>query len=356
MAWIGLRNKHGGWFKPKQQSNCDMPHEWLMRGSIVVETRASAEARPQTLFSFDRSWPKNGRFSVQALPRGGLIMVDSAGEELVHATMPYVADGRLDVLLLTYSWDSEAGWARLTLERPESDQLQSVELSDPLPVRMDDLNTALGLGCHCDIDEEVTFVAVSDMIEPVGPMPALTADVPIRTVDGIKTAATIRRGDNVVTYDGDNVPVLQVIKRTVPAKGSFRPIRLRAPYFGLRQDIVVSPQQRLVMNGSQVEYMFGREAVLVPARHLVNDRSAFLARGPDLVTYYHLLLPGHEVILSGDCPIESLYVGRLRRKPDALAKSVLAQFDRSRLPEHAKPVWPVLKPFEAVTLAMTRAA
>jgi hypothetical protein len=74
------------------------------------------------------------------------------------------------------------------------------------------------------------------------------------------------------------------------------------------------------------------------------------------VTYHHLLLPGHEVVMAAGCPLESLYVGRLRRRPGAMARSVLATFDRSRLPEHAKPVWPVLKPFEAITLAMNRAA
>lgn len=355
MAWIGLNDKHVHWFKARGQSP-SVSSGWLVRGSIVVQTRMSADARPQTLLAFARNYPEKGRFSLQALPRGGLVMVDAAGDEIVHATLPYVADGRLDALLLTYSWDLDTNWARLTLQRPETDELHSVELTAPIAMRLEELNAAIGLGCDCETDEEVSFVAVSDAIEPVGPMPALTSRVPIHTPTGTKEAGRVCRGDRVLTNEGKAVPVLQVIKRTVPARGSFRPVRLRAPYFGLRQDIVLGPQQRLVMSGSQVEYLFGREAVLVPARHLVNDRSAFLARGPDLVTYYHLLLPGHEVIMAAGCPIESLYLGRLRRKPEAIAASLLAPCDRSRLPEHPKPVWPVLKPFEAVTLAMTRAA
>ena len=54
----------------------------------------------------------------------------------------------------------------------------------------------------------------------------------------------------------------------------FHPIRLRAGYFGLTRDIAVSPNQKLVLRGSDVEYMFGREAVLVPARHLLNNIAA----------------------------------------------------------------------------------
>ncbi len=94
----------------------------------------------------------------------------------------------------------------------------------------------------------------------------------------------------------------------------------------------------------------------MPAKHLVNGMSTQFAEGPDVITYHHLLLPGHEAILAAGCPVESLYVGRLRRKPDQLGMSVLAGVDRSRLPEHPKPIWPVLKPFEAITLAMHRAA
>ena len=328
----------------------------LNQGSLIVETRVSAETRPQTLLAFQRTWPVRGQFSLQALPRGGIVLVDAHGDDICHATLPFNSDGRLDILRLTYSWDAAQNWARLTLERPESDHVHTVTLNSALAMPLDDLKAVFAHGCNYEMDEEVLFLALSDRIEPVGPLPALTAQVPIMTDRGERPAGSIRRGDVVITDEGGQVPVLQVVRRTVPARGSFRPIRLRAPYFKLSRDIVVSPQQRLVMHGSEVEYMFGREAVLVPARHLVNDRSAFVANGPDLVTYHHLLLPGHEAVLAAGCSLESLYIGRLRRKPEAIEASVLAEFDRNRLPEHAKPVWPVLKPFEAVTLATVRAA
>lgn len=356
MAWIGLRDTNDGWFHPDPRLSDVGSDRVLHRGSLVIETRVSADTRPQTLLAFRRTWPMRGLFSIQALPQGGIVLVDAQGDDICHATLPFKGDGRLDILRLTYSWDTGKGWARLTMERPESDQVHTVNMTATLPLPLDDLNAIFAHGCNFDVDEEVMFLALSNKIEPVGPLPALTAQVPILTDRGERPAGSIRRGDIVVTDEGQRVPVLQVVRRTVPARGSFRPIRLRAPYFKLAQDIVVSPQQRLVMHGSEVEYMFGREAVLVPARHLVNDRSAFRANGPDLVTYHHLLLPGHEAVLGAGCALESLYIGRIRRKPEAMEASVLAAFDRNRLPEHAKPVWPVLKPFEAVTLATIRAA
>ncbi|MEL7013140.1 MAG: Hint domain-containing protein, partial [Pseudomonadota bacterium] len=226
----------------------------------------------------------------------------------------------------------------------------------PLPFPAEVLEALMLARRDVVFGSSVVFAALADRPQPVGPMPALTASVRIETPEGSRPISEITRGDLVYTDAGHIVPVLRMVKQTVPARGGFRPIRLRAPFFGLEKDAVVAPQERLVMTGTQVEYLFGREAVLVPAAHLVNDRSAFVAKGADLVTYYHVLLAEHEAVLSGDCALESLYIGRLRRKPVSLAASVLGGFDRARLPEHAQPASPVLKPFEAVTLALSQAA
>lgn len=360
MGWLCIATRDRGCKTP---GGADMPAPdtqgfggVMPRGTILIETCLSGAARPKVLLAFDRSGPSAGRFSIQALPTGGIVMVDALDDDIRHATLGYDADGRVEALRITYGWDVAAGWARLTLEHTETDAIHSVDLKTPLPIPRDDLIRALRTMPNRDVSDDLVFAALSDEVEPVGPMPALTSRVPILTSNGEVPVADIRRGDIVITDYGARAPVLQVVSRTVPAFGSFQPVRLRAPYFGLASDIVVAPAQRLVMSGTEVEYMFGREAVLVPARHLINDRSAFYAKGAALVTYHHLLLPGHEAVLAGGCALESLYVGRLRRKPQALRASVLARFDRVRLPEHARPVWPVLKPFEAVTLASTRAA
>jgi hypothetical protein len=166
----------------------------------------------------------------------------------------------------------------------------------------------------------------------------------------------LRRGDLVQGAGGTAVPVLQSVACTVPAVGSFAPVRLRAPYFGLRADIVVAPHQRLVIRGSDVEYLFGCEAVLVPARHLLNGFSAVPAESGPLMRYHGLILPEHEEIEAAGTATESLYLGRMRRNAEAISLTLLAGFDRARLPEHARPVWPVLRHYEAITLAMSRAA
>lgn len=363
MTWIGFSDQTSGQFSANGlvagATPEDLPKDddrILPCGTFMLETRISAEHKPQTLFSFQRTHPWMAGFSLQALPGGGVVLIETQGGDTRHATLPYRADDRTDTLRLTYAWDAPAGWGRLFLERPEYDRIHSVALPPPHPMLLADMRTIMMDPRQRIMDPDVIFVALSSRVEPIGPLPGFTEQVPIRTPEDYVPVARIRRGDLVRGADGGAIPVLQAVTRSVPAMGSFRPVRLRAPYFGLRRDIVVSPQQRLVIRGSEVEYLFGSEAVLLPACHLVNGFSALHADSPPIVTYHHLLLPGHEEIVAAGSPTESLYIGRLRRNADLLAATALAGCDRSRLPEHPHPVWPVLKPYEAITLAMNRAA
>lgn len=364
MGWVGFTDGQDNRFDPRglaavsksETAAAIDPDALLSRGTISVETRLSPDGRPQTLLGFRRHYPWTYAFSLQALPGGGFILIESQEDEVQHVTLPYAPDGRMDIVRLSYSWDAPAKWGRLAMERPEIEGVISVEMPGPRPMPLSDLRIMFIDPRQRDTDRDVEFAALSDGVEPLGPMPALIGTLPVRTPGGYRPVAGIRRGDLVVTETGATVPVLHTIRRTVPSCGSFRPVRLRAPYFGLRRDVIVAPHQRIVLRGSEVEYTFGREAVLVPARHLINQISAYYAESPEMITYHHLLLPGHEVLDVAGCPMESLYIGRLRRKPDLLRASLLARINRDHLPEHAKPVWPVLKPFEAITLAMSRAA
>jgi len=313
------------------------------------------------LLHFGRTAPWTGGFTLKALPNGGIVLIEQQGDALRHAALPHDLDGRSDEVRVYYSWDAPARWGRLALENVAKGRITSVATPPPHPMLTEDMRMISRFPARRAMDRDVSFLAISAAVEPLGPMPGLTAGVPIATPRGPVPAGHLRRGDTVLTSSGDVVPILRTIAQRVPARGALRPVRLRAPFFGLRQDILVAPHQRLVIGGSQVEYMFGTEAALVPVRHLVNGASAYYdtlggQTGPDLITYHDILLPGHEVIMAAGCPIESLYIGRLRRDKLALAASLLAPFDRARLPEHARPIWPVLKPFEAKTLAALRAA
>ena len=334
----------------------DRPEAQMTRGTLLMETRPSADGRPQVLFGYKNPYPCLRSLTFQAVPGGGISMVQVRGAEISHAAISYQNSGRTDVLRIIYSWDTQANWGRLTLERPEDTHVVTVPVANPHPLWLEDIrDLMLGRQGH-SFSPDMIFAALSDQIEPIGPTPTLQPDTPIATPRGYKPAAKLRRGDTVVTLGGDSVPVLYRVDRTVPARGSFRPLRLRSPYFGLRQDVVVAPDQRLHIDGPEVEYLFNEEAVLVPARHLVNGFAALEEPCGPVTTYTQLVLPGHDTILAAGTALESLYIGRIRRNAHRLASSVLHNTDRSTLPEHGRPGHHVLKWYDAIHLARRRAA
>ncbi|KUF10602.1 Hint domain-containing protein [Pseudoponticoccus marisrubri] len=354
MSWIAISGKGDGWVCPDAFGTT---RDTLMpRGSILIETRLSPDGRPQTLLSYDRLHPWPGAISFRAVPGGGIVLVMSQGDEVFHTVLQHRHEARTDVLRVTFTWDSEARWGRVAVERPESDTVVVQQTPPPPPLLLEDIYTLTRRPQLCQKDDDVLFFAVSDEIEPVGPMPSLVAQVPVLTGEGYRPVGDLRCGDTVRTWSGELVPVLHRVTRQVPALGSFQPIRLRAPYFGLQRDLVVAPYQRLVIGGTEVEYLFGRSAVLIPALSLVNGFAAVYEEGLRRVRYHHLLLPGHAQLVGAGAGLESLYVGRLRRRRDQLSQTLLADVPHNLMPEHTRAGLKVLRPFEAITLAEARVA
>ncbi|WP_420011409.1 Hint domain-containing protein [Tateyamaria sp.] len=358
MNWIGLTDHDEGRFAPgglgpvKGNDVGDM----LDRGTLMIETRVAGDDRPHDLLGLVHSFPWARELAFRAVPGGGIAMVHKNHDDLTHAAIRWLGDGRPQTLRISYAWDTSQGWARLSLEQPESTRVLHSTVTNPRPILTSDLrDITLGSGART-LSKEVLFVAAATDITPLGPMPSLHPGTPIATPTGYRAAGNLRRGDTVISDAGQIIPVLQTVRHAMPARGSFAPVRLHAPYFELGRDIVVAPEQRLVLKGSEVEYIFGQEAVLVPARHLVSGYAASWVAPQSVAEYVQLVLPGHEAIMAAGAALESLYIGRLRRKPDHLAASVLSDVPRGLLPEHARPIHQVLRPFEAITLIDQRAA
>ncbi|WP_417718462.1 Hint domain-containing protein [Salipiger sp.] len=357
MSWIGIAGGEKRWTDPQVFSAALGSRDKLLaKGSLMIETRLSPDGRPQTLLAYERSHPWPGSLSLQAIPGGSLVLVMCQGGEVFHTLLDYPADSRTDVLRVTFSWDSERRWGRLALERPESDTVALRETPAPPPLVLEDIHTMTRRPQLCRTDRDVVFFAVSDEIEPVGPLPSVLGNTPVSTPRGPRALGELKLGDTVLTRDSGPVPVLHAVSRVVPALGSFQPVRLRAPYLGLKRDLVMAPHQRLVIGGTEVEYIFGRESVLVPAVSLVNGFAAVHEEGHLLVRYAQVLLPGHSAFMSAGAALESLYVGRLRRDRERLGASVLAECPPRLMPEQHRSGYQVLRPFEAITLAEARAA
>ncbi|SMO35930.1 Hint domain-containing protein [Thalassovita litoralis] len=366
MSWIGLTDKNTALFHMAGLDSSAAPHracapaQLLPRGTLMLETGIPAHDRPQTLLRFHHLHPWERGLSLQSLPDGAMVLVITQGDTVSHTVLHHGLIGQGHRLRVTYVWDAPARAGHLSIKAIGTGQHYLKAVHMPVPLSLGDLQAVFQSSRNVEnwgaLDPEVTFLALSDRPQPVGPMPTLAPDLPILTSQGYRPLDHVERGDLIVTPTREQVPVLANLRFRAPARGSFRPVRLRAPYFGLQRNITVAPDQRLCASGSDVEFLFGSPCVLVPARHLVNGVSASYADSGPLATWHQLLLPGSHAMIGAGAKLQSLYLGRMRRHAPKVAVSLLAGYDRSRLPEHASPPYPVLRPFEAVTLVQHRAA
>jgi hypothetical protein len=96
--------------------------------------------------------------------------------------------------------------------------------------------------------------------------------------------------------------------------------------------------------------------VLIPAQHLINGTAAIAQPTNGTTTYFQLLLPESEAFIASELSLESLFIGRMRRRKDIFNYTTLAALPRNLLPEHSVTLSQILLQFEAITLAAMRAA
>lgn len=77
---------------------------------------------------------------------------------------------------------------------------------------------------------------------------------------------------------------------------------------GATDDLLVSPQHRLLFTGYKAEILFGFNEVLVAAKYLIYGRDVVVAPQAT-VTYFHLMLDQHHVIYADGAATESFHAG-----------------------------------------------
>jgi autotransporter passenger strand-loop-strand repeat protein len=131
--------------------------------------------------------------------------------------------------------------------------------------------------------------------------PCFAAGTLIATPRGAVAVERLSIGDIVLTEGGGVAPITWIGSRRIdcsrhadPAR--IWPVRIRADAFAPSRptrDLYLSPDHAVFAEG-----------VLIPVKHLVNGRSIAQVAA-DEVTYYHLELPQHAVVLAEGLPVES---------------------------------------------------
>lgn len=144
--------------------------------------------------------------------------------------------------------------------------------------------------------------------------PCFTPGTLIGTDQGPRPVELLRRGDLLITRDNGLKRLMWVGKRAfsyneVAADPALMPILIRAGAFGdgfPARNMIVSPQHRFLIGPGVSQLIEGGSEALVSARDLINKCSIRPASVLG-VTYLHLLMNAHEVILANGAWTESFH-------------------------------------------------
>ncbi|MBN2907799.1 MAG: Hint domain-containing protein [Rhodobacteraceae bacterium] len=356
MSWIAVAEPNAATpanpTAPPTDTSCATGTDtFLMRGSLHLEAdlgRAHLKEGTLVLMHCPGETPRH--LSIQITPGGHVVLAHRMGRHRYQVTLDRGAMHLSGRIRLTLSWNVPAHWGLISLAEAANGALIQKEFTDPLPLSRGDADHLAQGGAGVHFHPGVDCLAISDRLMPVGVSPSFAAGTPLRTPGGHTAVEQLRPGDLVETRDNGAQPIRWIGAHEVPACGQAAPVQLFAPYLGLLRDVIVAPDQRLLMAGAEVEYLFGEEEVLIEAQGLCQSPFAAPRRGQKVMRYFQVLLDRHEILEAAGCPMESLFIGRLREMPEVQATTILSGIKAVNLPCHTGLARRALRDFEAATL------
>ena len=361
MTWIGLREpnepaifrpdglapSHPAPFRPQPVWN---PDSILSRGTLMAEFFVEPSKTRQNLLRYSARHPWLSSLTICIDPDNRLHLLTGQADRSVSASLPITLNVFRQPIVLTYAWDGPARRAVCSAYFPDTGDLHFAEIADPLPLSLRDAERIITHQAQSQTAVGLRFLAISDQMEPIGPPATLGKDTIVTTMAGPKTLQTLRPGDLIQTADGDLAQVRWIGQQELPARGSFAPHIVRAPYYGLTRDILTSPEQRLRLDGSRIEYLFGEEAVFAKVRDLADAVSILKPRNFITMHYYQVLLDRHAIINASGGFLDSLDASYLYDDPAVHRYSMLRELPVELMPDQNTLELPVLRNFEATTL------
>jgi len=169
---------------------------------------------------------------------------------------------------------------------------------------------------------EHTIIACSDRSPVRAPneRPSVICFTPgtrLRTESGEVAIEDLEMGDRLLTRDDGAQEVIWSGHRRMSGARLFalpdqRPIRLRVNALGIDrpdEDLVVSPEHRVLVGGDTTRDLWGESEVLVRAGDLVGDRGIIVDHSLRETWYIHLMLERHQVIWANGVQVESFHPG-----------------------------------------------
>ncbi len=334
-GWIAIADRSRAAVSPAgfdaQGTGLAAQEPLLCCGTLLLETEAVPERAPRRILDLGYDAPFHGALRLDLLPGGVVALTQVQGENRLTDHLEIDLPWREACLRISYRWDAPARRGELTAEMPDRGVAFACTVAAPFPHPSAELAGAFSparrsLGAQAEFAALARGVAAENALS-LGSR-ALWGGLPVETPDGPRPLGQLRQGDEVRDPSGHGRAVRAVRRVTVPARGRFAPVRLRAPYFGLVRDILVAPDYPVRLAGSEVEYLFGEEHVVAAARHLVDGIAAVAEPGLTLVSYHELDVAGSAPICAAGWVFETApdvpaHPGRTIGGADALALATL---------------------------------
>lgn len=151
--------------------------------------------------------------------------------------------------------------------------------------------------------------------QSAGGVICFTPDTRILTPDGPRLIQMLRPGDRILTKDNGPQEILWTASKRMSgarlyAMPHLRPIRFRTGALDAGrpdQDLLVSPQHRMLIGGATAQALFNVPELLVRAEDLINETSVTVDFSLTEVTYVHILLERHNIVFANGIETESFH-------------------------------------------------
>jgi len=233
---------------------------WPLAGAMVVFNHQS-----------DHGWPST--FAVFHDLAAGLVILHRQGKSVVRHVLPGPLPYGRGTGRLSFRFDAPARHWEMTVELLDSNPPAVVGATgrNPMPLHLSDVQQM----CTAQrSDGPVLWFGLTRGAAPPISAPWIGQRTPVETSLGPVAAGNLVQGTVIMTADHGPLPLRALRILTLPARGSFAPVLLRAPFFGLRQDLLVSADQLIAVTGAEAEYLFAEESVLMRAGDMVDGRTA----------------------------------------------------------------------------------
>jgi hypothetical protein len=207
-------------------------------------------------------------------PIVGISLLQRDAHQVRRHLLPGPIFSRPGPARLTFAFDAPGRVWTLTFQILDDDLRHSSSGLDPLPLPVAEIRGLFSAAGGTLRHPAVLWFGVTQRAALPARAPWMGLNTPIATRRGTIRAGSLRPGDMIATLEDGFQPLIGLHRRTYPSRGSFAPVLLRSPFFGLTSDILVSSDQLVLISGASVEYLYGVDEALISAASLCDNHVA----------------------------------------------------------------------------------